>query len=99
MKERNEKKAALIYDFLDNSKIFKGTVDKGSRSLMNVCFRTDSEELNEAFLEGAKKAGFANLKGHRSVGGMRASIYNAMPVAGVEALVKFMREFEAAHVK
>lgn len=99
MKERNEKKAALIYDFLDNSKIFKGTVDKGSRSLMNVCFRTDSEELNEAFLEGAKKAGFANLKGHRSVGGMRASIYNAMPLAGVEALVKFMREFEVAHVK
>lgn len=99
MKERNEKKAALIYDYLDSSKIFKGTVDKGSRSLMNVCFRTDSEELNEAFLEGAKKAGFANLKGHRSVGGMRASIYNAMPLAGVEALVKYMREFEAEHVK
>lgn len=99
MKALNEKKAALIYDFLDSSKIFKGTVEKGSRSLMNVCFKTDSEELNEAFLEGAKKAGFANLKGHRSVGGMRASIYNAMPIAGVEALVTYMRKFEAEHVK
>ena len=99
MKERNEKKAAIIYDFLDNSKLFKGTVEKDSRSLMNVCFRTDSEELNETFLEGAKKAGFANLKGHRSVGGMRASIYNAMPIAGVEALVDYMRQFEAEHVK
>ena len=99
MKALNETKAALIYDFLDSSKIFKGTVEKGSRSLMNVCFKTDSEELNEAFLEGAKKAGFANLKGHRSVGGMRASIYNAMPIAGVEALVTYMRKFEAEHVK
>ena len=99
MKERNEKKAALLYNYLDNSKIFKGTVEKNSRSLMNVCFTTGNDELNAAFLDGAKNAGFANLKGHRSVGGMRASIYNAMPMAGVEALVAYMREFEAAHSK
>lgn len=99
MKERNEKKAAVIYDFLDQSKVFHATVAKGSRSLMNVCFRSNSEALDEEFLEGAKKAGFANLKGHRSVGGMRASIYNAMPIAGVEALVAYMRKFEAEHTK
>jgi len=99
MKAYNEKKAAVIYDYLDSSKIFRGTVAKDSRSLMNVCFRTGDDTLDEAFLEGAKKLGFSNLKGHRSVGGMRASIYNAMPIAGVQALVDYMRKFEAEHVK
>lgn len=99
MKEYNEKKAAIIYDFLDSSKLFKGTVEKSSRSLMNVCFRTGNDAIDEAFLEGAKKAGFSNLKGHRSVGGMRASIYNAMPIEGVKALVDYMRKFEAEQKK
>ncbi len=94
MKERNLKKANLIYDFLDNSKMFKATVEKEDRSLMNVPFVTDSEELNKKFIEESKKAGFINLKGHRTVGGMRASIYNAMPYEGVQKLVEFMRKFE-----
>ncbi len=94
MKEINEKKAKILYDFLDNSKLFKGTVEKNSRSLMNVPFVTDSEELNAKFIEEAKNDGLLQLKGHRSVGGMRASIYNAMPVEGVEALVSFMEKFE-----
>lgn len=98
IKERNEKKAALLYDYLDKSKMFKGTVEKDSRSLMNVCFKTNSEELDKLFVEEAKKVGLENLKGHRSAGGMRASIYNAMSIAGVEALVKFMVEFEAKHL-
>ncbi|HAK05073.1 MAG TPA: 3-phosphoserine/phosphohydroxythreonine aminotransferase [Firmicutes bacterium] len=97
MKAHNEKKAGLIYDYLDQSKLFKGTVRKDSRSLMNVCFRTPDETLNEQFIAEAKKAGFDNLKGHRSVGGMRASIYNAMPIEGVEALVEFMKQFEKVH--
>lgn len=97
LKELNEKKAGLLYDYLDKSKLFKGTVEKDSRSLMNVCFKTNDEELDKLFVEEAKKVGLENLKGHRSVGGMRASIYNAMPIAGVEALVKFMAEFEAKH--
>lgn len=97
MKKRNEEKAAIIYDYIDSSKIFKGTVDKDSRSLMNVCFKTLSDEMDAEFLEGAKKYGFTNLKGHRSVGGLRASIYNAMPKEGVEALVSYMKEFEEAH--
>lgn len=94
MKEINEKKAALLYNFLDNSKMFKGTVVKEDRSLMNIPFVTGNEELDAKFVSEAKKAGFINLKGHRSVGGMRASIYNAMPVEGVEKLVEFMAEFE-----
>lgn len=91
----NEKKAKILYDFLDSSKMFRGTVVKEDRSLMNVPFVTDSDELNAKFIKEATAKGFVNLKGHRSVGGMRASIYNAMPVEGVEALVEFMREFEA----
>ncbi|MEG2396219.1 MAG: 3-phosphoserine/phosphohydroxythreonine transaminase [Oscillospiraceae bacterium] len=97
MKERNEKKAALLYDFLDNSKMFRGTVVKEDRSLMNVPFVTDSEDLNAKFIKEATAAGFINLKGHRSVGGMRASIYNAMPYEGVEKLVAFMSDFEKAN--
>ena len=94
MKAINEKKAKILYDFLDNSKLFKGTVVPEDRSLMNVPFITDSEELNAKFIKEAKEAGFVNLKGHRTVGGMRASIYNAMPIEGVEKLVEFMKEFE-----
>ncbi len=94
MKEINEKKAKILYDFLDESKMFRGTVEKKDRSLMNIPFVTDSDELNAKFIKEAKAAGFVNLKGHRSVGGMRASIYNAMPIEGVEKLVAFMKEFE-----
>ncbi|MBM6684405.1 3-phosphoserine/phosphohydroxythreonine transaminase [Faecalicatena contorta] len=94
MKERNEKKAALLYDFLDQSRLFKGTVRKEDRSLMNVPFVTGDEELDAKFAAEAKKAGLENLKGHRTVGGMRASIYNAMPYEGVQALVDFMAQFE-----
>lgn len=94
MKERNEKKAKILYDFLDQSQMFKGTVEPGSRSLMNVPFVTGNEELDAKFVKEAKAAGFENLKGHRTVGGMRASIYNAMPIEGVQALVDFMRKFE-----
>ena len=97
MKERNEKKAALLYDFLDHSHLFKGTVVPEDRSLMNVPFVTGSEEMDAAFVKAAKEAGLENLKGHRTVGGMRASIYNAMPYEGVEKLVAFMKEFEAKH--
>lgn len=95
MKEYNEKKAKILYDFLDESKMFRGTVRKEDRSLMNVPFVTGNEELDAKFVKEAKEAGFENLKGHRSVGGMRASIYNAMPIEGVEKLVEFMRKFEA----
>lgn len=95
MKEYNEKKAAILYDFLDGSKLFRGTVRKEDRSLMNVPFVTGNEELDAKFVKEAKAAGFENLKGHRTVGGMRASIYNAMPMEGVEKLVAFMRKFEA----
>ncbi len=94
MAERNRKKAEILYNFLDNSKMFKGTVVPEDRSLMNVPFVTDSEELNAKFIKEAKEAGFVNLKGHRTVGGMRASIYNAMPIEGVEKLVEFMTKFE-----
>jgi len=94
MKEHNEKKARILYDFLDESKLFKGTVRKEDRSLMNVPFITGSQELDAKFVKEAKEAGLENLKGHRTVGGMRASIYNAMPVEGVEKLVAIMREFE-----
>ncbi|MDE6742759.1 MAG: 3-phosphoserine/phosphohydroxythreonine transaminase [Lachnospiraceae bacterium] len=95
MKERNEKKAKILYDFLDESKLFKGTVRKEDRSLMNVPFVTGDADLDAKFVKEAKEAGFENLKGHRSVGGMRASIYNAMPIEGVQALVDFMKKFEA----
>ena len=94
MKELNEKKAKILYDFLDESKLFKGTVEKKDRSLMNVPFVTGNEELDAKFVKEAKAAGLENLKGHRSVGGMRASIYNAMPIEGVQALVDFMKKFE-----
>ena len=95
MKEHNEKKAAILYNFLDKSEMFHGTVVPEDRSLMNVPFVTDSEELNAKFIKEATEAGFVNLKGHRTVGGMRASIYNAMPIEGVEKLVEFMADFEA----
>jgi len=91
---RNEKKAAILYEFLDQSKLFKGTVEKKDRSLMNVPFVTGSDELDAKFVKEAKAAGLENLKGHRTVGGMRASIYNAMPIEGVQKLVEFMKEFE-----
>ena len=94
MAVRNREKAALLYDFLDSSRMFKGTAAKDSRSLMNVPFVTDSDELNAKFVKEAEAAGLVNLKGHRTVGGMRASIYNAMPKAGVEALIAFMDRFE-----
>ncbi len=94
MQEHNEKKAKILYDFLDQSKLFKGTVVKEDRSLMNVPFVTGNDELDAKFVKEAKEAGFESLKGHRSVGGMRASIYNAMPIEGVEALVAFMKKFE-----
>lgn len=94
MKEINEKKAKILYDYLDESKLFKGTVRKEDRSLMNVPFVTGNEELDAKFVKEAKAAGFENLKGHRTVGGMRASIYNAMPIEGVQKLVEFMKKFE-----
>ena len=97
MKERNEKKAKILYDFLDRSKLFHGTVVKEDRSLMNVPFVTGDTELDAKFVKEAAAAGFVNLKGHRTVGGMRASIYNAMPIEGVEKLVAFMEEFEKAN--
>ncbi len=95
MKEKNEEKAKILYDFLDESKMFKGTVVKEDRSLMNVPFVTGDADLDAKFVKEATEAGFVNLKGHRTVGGMRASIYNAMPKEGVEKLVAFMKEFEA----
>ena len=99
MKKRNEEKAKILYDFLDNSKMFKGTVRKEDRSLMNVPFVTGDADLDAKFVKEAKAAGLENLKGHRSVGGMRASIYNAMPKEGVEALVAFMKKFEEENTK
>ncbi len=97
MKQRNEEKAAILYDYLDRSRLFKGTVRKEDRSLMNVPFVTGDADMDAEFVKAAEAAGFVNLKGHRSVGGMRASIYNAMPKEGVEKLVAFMEEYEAAH--
>lgn len=99
MREYNEKKAKVIYDFLDQSQLFKGTVVKEDRSLMNVPFVTGDADLDAKFVKEATAAGFVNIKGHRTVGGMRASIYNAMPIEGVEKLVAFMREFEAKNLK
>ena len=98
IKEKNEEKAKVLYDFLDESKLFKGTVRKEDRSLMNVPFVTGNEELDAKFVKEAKEAGLENLKGHRTVGGMRASIYNAMPIEGVKALVEFMKKFEAENL-
>ncbi|MBS6397673.1 MAG: 3-phosphoserine/phosphohydroxythreonine transaminase [Clostridiales bacterium] len=98
MKQRNEEKAAILYDFLDNSRLFRGTVRKEDRSLMNVPFVTGDKEMDARFIKEAEASGFVNLKGHRSVGGMRASIYNAMPKEGVEALVAFMKKFEEENV-
>ena len=97
MKQRNEEKAKLLYDFLDQSKLFKGTVVPEDRSLMNVPFITGNADLDAKFVKESKEAGLENLKGHRTVGGMRASIYNAMPMEGVEKLVAFMKKFEEAH--
>ncbi|MBQ9322029.1 MAG: 3-phosphoserine/phosphohydroxythreonine transaminase [Eubacterium sp.] len=94
MKKRNEEKAALLYDYLDSSKLFHGTVEKKDRSLMNVPFVTGNADLDAKFVAESKAAGLENLKGHRSVGGMRASIYNAMPIEGVKKLVEFMTAFE-----
>ena len=99
VKKMNEEKAKILYDFLDESKMFKGTVRKEDRSLMNVPFVTGDADLDAKFVKEAKAAGFENLKGHRSVGGMRASIYNAMPKEGVEKLVEFMKKFEAENTK
>ena len=99
MKEYNEKKAEILYNFLDESQLFKGTVVKKDRSLMNVPFVTGDEELDALFVKESKAAGFENLKGHRTVGGMRASIYNAMPAEGVGKLVEFMADFEKKHRK
>ncbi len=98
MYELNQKKADLLYNFLDNSKLFKGTVVKEDRSLMNVPFVTGDSELDAEFIKACTDAGIVNIKGHRSVGGMRASIYNAMPIEGVEKLIEVMKEFEASHV-
>lgn len=97
--EHNLKKANILYDYLDQSQLFYGTVNKNDRSIMNVCFKSDSDELNDLFIKEAAALGMVNLKGHRSVGGMRASIYNAMPIEGVQALVDFMRAFEEKHGK
>ena len=95
MQKRNREKAQLLYDYLDASKLFSGTARVEDRSIMNVPFVTGSDELDAKFVAEAKKAGIENIKGHRSVGGMRASIYNAMPREGVKALVEFMEKFEA----
>ena len=98
MKKINEDKAALLYDCLENSKLFSNPNDVASRSMMNVTFRAEDEEINAKFVKEATAAGFANIKGHRSVGGMRASIYNAMPIEGVEKLVEFMAKFEKENI-
>ena len=97
MKKINEEKAALLYDYLDSTDFYTATARKEDRSIMNVPFVTASAELDAEFVAGAKKRGIENIKGHRSVGGMRASIYNAMPVEGVKALVEYMKEFAESH--
>ena len=97
MEKRNIEKAKVLYDFLDSSKLFKGAVVPQDRSLMNVPFVTGDKDLDAAVVAASKEAGFDNLKGHKSVGGLRASIYNAMPKEGVEALVEFLTKFEAEH--
>ena len=97
MKERNEEKAAILYDYLDSQSFYKAAACKEDRSIMNVTFRTGDEALDKEFVAGQAARGFSNLKGHRLVGGMRASIYNAMPKEGVIALVEYMKEFAEAH--
>ena len=97
MEEKNKKKAALLYDFLDSSSLFKGTASRKDRSIMNIPFLTGSDELDSEFIKSAEKQGLVNLAGHRSVGGMRASVYNAMPFEGVSKLVDFMKKFETEH--
>ncbi|MDH3210395.1 MAG: aminotransferase class V-fold PLP-dependent enzyme, partial [Burkholderiaceae bacterium] len=97
MAELNRKKAALLYEYIDNSPFYANPVAREDRSLMNVPFRLRDEKLDAAFLKGAQARGMLQLKGHRSVGGMRASIYNAMPIEGVQALVNYMKEFEVSH--
>ena len=97
MEQRNVEKAKVLYDFLDSSRLFRAAVVPADRSVMNVPFVTGSKELDAEVVAAAKAAGFDNLKGHKSVGGLRASIYNAMPREGVEALVDFLREFEQTH--
>ena len=97
MKKINEEKAKVIYDFLDSSEMFNGTVEPEFRSLMNIPFVTESAELDAEVIKATKAAGYDNLKGHKSVGGLRASVYNAMPKEGAEALVEFLREFETTH--
>jgi phosphoserine aminotransferase len=97
VQKMNEEKAALLYDFLDSSSLFSGTVAVKDRSLMNIPFVTPDDELNKKFIKEAAEKGLVELKGHRSVGGMRASIYNAFPIEGVKLLVEFMKEFEAAN--
>ncbi len=97
VEEQNRTKASMLYDFIDNSGLFKGTVVKEDRSLMNVPFVTGSEDIDKEFISTATKSGLVNLKGHRSVGGMRASIYNSMPIEGVQKLVEFMKDFESNH--
>jgi len=94
MEKINVNKANILYDYLDNSKLFKPCAEKESRSIMNVTFVTGNPELDDKFVKEATKRGFVNIKGHRSVGGMRASIYNAMPTEGIKKLVEFMAEFE-----
>ena len=95
MAKRNEAKAKLLYDYLDNSEFYRGAANKDDRSLMNVTFFSPSAELDAKFAKESAAAGMSNLKGHRAVGGMRASIYNAMPMEGVETLIEFMKKFEA----
>jgi phosphoserine aminotransferase len=97
MAEHNRAKAALLYDYLDRSALYRNPVARADRSLMNVPFKLKDEALDDAFLKGAQARGMVQLKGHRSVGGMRASLYNAMPIEGVQALVAYMKEFEAEH--
>ena len=99
MKRRNERKASLLYDYLDDQNYYTATVDKKCRSMMNVVFITGDAELDKKFCEEAAAVGLVNLKVHRSVGGMRASIYNAMPIEGVERLVQFMKEFAQVNPK
>ena len=99
MKEKNQRKAALLYDYLDSQSYYIAPVEKASRSMMNVTFLTGDDALDKAFVKAAEQEGLINLKGHRSVGGMRASIYNAMPYEGVEKLVAFMKEFAAKNPK
>jgi phosphoserine aminotransferase len=97
IEKRNVEKANLLYDYLDKSGFYKNSVNPKDRSRMNVPFTLTDAALDDAFLKGAEQLGMVQLKGHRSVGGMRASIYNAMPIQGVRALVAYMKEFEAKH--